>query len=199
MFTGIVETTGTIKALIINGSNKTFWVESSLSAQLKVDQSVSHSGVCLTIEAIAGNTHRVTAIDETLQKTNIGTWEEGTLINLERCLLLNGRLDGHFVQGHIDTTAICTKRKEKNGSWEFEFEFNKKFATLVIEKGSVCINGISLTVFDVKKKSFKVAIIPYTFENTNIKNIKERDTVNLEFDIIGKYIINNMKKQNPKK
>jgi riboflavin synthase len=189
MFTGIIEKTGTVKELITNGSNKIFWIESLLSAQLKADQSVSHSGVCLTVEEVVGNTHRVTAIDETLQKTNICNWKEGTLVNLERCLQLNGRLDGHLVQGHTDTTGVCTKRKEKEGSWEFEFEFNKKFATLVIEKGSICVNGISLTVFAVRKKSFKVAIIPYTFEHTNIKNVKEGDVVNLEFDVIGKYLL----------
>ena len=188
MFTGIIESTGTIKELIINGSNKTFWIESSLSTQFKVDQSVSHSGVCLTVEEINGSSHRVTAIDETLQKTNIGNWEVGIIVNLERCLQLNGRIDGHLVQGHVDATASCIKRKEKEGSWEFEFEFKKKFAELVIEKGSICINGISLTAFNVKKGSLRVAIIPYTFEHTNINNVQEGDTVNFEFDMIGKYI-----------
>ncbi len=160
-----------------------------LSPQLKIDQSVSHSGVCLTVEEIKENCHRVTAIDETLQKTNIGDWKEGSLINLERCLQLNARIDGHLVQGHVDATATCTKRKEKKGSWEFEFEFNKKFAELVIEKGSICINGISLTAFNVKKKSFGVAIIPYTFEHTNIKEVQKGDSVNLEFDMMGKYLV----------
>ncbi len=194
MFTGIIETAGCVTKIISSGSNKSFWIDSTLSSSLKIDQSVSHSGVCLTIEEIVGNTHKVTAIDETLQKTNIGNWKEGTLVNLERCLQLNGRIDGHLVQGHTDTTAVCTKRKEKQGSWEFEFEFNKKFATLVIEKGSICVNGISLTIFAVKKESFKVAIIPYTFEHSNIKSIKKGDTANLEFDVIGKYINNIMKK-----
>lgn len=189
MFTGIVEITGAVKKVISNGSNKTFWIESPLSSQLKVDQSVSHSGVCLTVEEIAGNRHRVTAIDETLQKTNLACWNEGTTVNLERCLQLNDRLDGHLVQGHADATGICIKRKEKKGSWEFEFEFPKKFAGLVIEKGSVCVNGISLTAFDVKKKSFRVAIIPYTFEHTNIREVQPGDTVNLEFDMIGKYLL----------
>ena len=189
MFTGIIENTGVVKSLIINGSNKTFWIESPLSSQLKIDQSVSHSGVCLTIEEIKGNSHRVTAIDETLQKTAIADWKENSLINIERCLQLNARIDGHLVQGHVDTTAICKKRKEKDGSWEFEFEFNKKFAELVIEKGSICINGISLTAFNVKKKSLSVAIIPYTFEHTNIKEIKAGGSVNLEFDMIGKYLL----------
>ena len=189
MFTGIIESTGIVKELIFNGSNISFWIESPLSGEFKIDQSVSHSGVCLTIEEIKGDIYRVTAIDETIQKTNVGNWETGTLVNLERCLQLNGRLDGHLVQGHVDTTAICLKRKEKEGSWEFEFEFNKKFAELIIEKGSICVNGISLTAFNVKKKSFTVAIIPYTFEHTNIQQIEKGDIVNLEFDMIGKYLL----------
>jgi riboflavin synthase len=189
MFTGIIESTGLVKEVITNGSNRTFWIVSPLSPQLKIDQSVSHSGICLTVEEIKENCHRVTAIDETLQKTNIGDWKEGSLINLERCLQLNARIDGHLVQGHVDAIATCTKRKEKKGSWEFEFEFNKKFAELVIEKGSICINGISLTAFNVKKKSFGVAIIPYSFEHTNIKEVQKGDSVNLEFDMIGKYLV----------
>ena len=189
MFTGIIESTGIVKEVIINGSNYTFWIASVLSNQFKIDQSVSHSGVCLTVEQILENSHRVTAIAETLKKTTIGTWKEGISINLERCLQLNARIDGNLVQGHVDTTATCTNRTEKEGSWEFEFEFNKKFAELIIEKGSVCINGISLTAFNVKKKSFKVAIIPYTFDHTNIKNIQKGDMVNLEFDMIGKYLL----------
>lgn len=189
MFTGIIEHTGLVKAVISNGSNRTFWVESPLSPQFKPDQSVSHNGVCLTIEEIKGNQHRITAIDETLQKTNLGGWKEGDIVNLERCLQLNDRIDGHLVQGHVDTTGTCIKRKEKDGSWEFEFDFPKKFAPLVIEKGSVCVNGISLTAFDVMKKSFRVAIIPYTFEHTNINKILETDQVNLEFDMIGKYLL----------
>ena len=189
MFTGIVEATGMVKEVISNGSNRTFWIESTLSSQFKVDQSVSHSGVCLTVEEITGNRHRNTAIDETIQKTNLGGWQEGSIINLERCLQLNDRLDGHIVQGHVDARASCIRRKEKDGSWEFEFEFPKKFAELIIEKGSICVNGISLTAFDVKKKSFRVAIIPYTFEHTNIKEVQAGDAVNLEFDMIGKYLL----------
>ncbi len=188
MFTGIIESKGIVKAVISNGSNRIFWVESPISTQFKIDQSVSHSGVCLTVEEIIGNTHRVTAIDETLQKTNLFQWKQGTTINLERCLQLNDRLDGHIVQGHVDTPGTCIKRKEKDGSWEFEFEFPKKFAELVIEKGSVCVNGVSLTAFDVKKRSFQVAVIPYTFEHTNINMVQEGDVVNLEFDMIGKYL-----------
>ncbi|MDP4263020.1 MAG: riboflavin synthase [Bacteroidota bacterium] len=189
MFTGIIEATGTVKKVITNGSNKTFWIESGLAGELKVDQSLSHSGVCLTVEEIKETLHRVTAIDETLQKTNLSSWAAGKTVNLERCLPLNGRLDGHFVQGHVDTTGTCTKRQEKRGSWELEFEFPKKFAELVIEKGSISVNGISLTAFRVKKKSFCVAIIPYTFEHTNIKEVVPGEIVNLEFDIIGKYIL----------
>ena len=161
----------------------------NISSLLKTDQSVSHSGVCLTVEEVSGNTHRVTAIDETLQKTNLGSWKEGTHVNLERCLQLNDRLDGHLVQGHVDTTATCTKRKEKAGSWEFEFAFPKKFAELLIEKGSICVNGISLTAFKVKRKSFTVAIVPFTFDHTNIKEVQEGDPINLEFDMIGKYLL----------
>ena len=164
-------------------------MESSISSQLKADQSVSHSGVCLTVEEVRENAHRITAVDETLQKTNLGNWKEGTLVNLERCLQLNDRLDGHMVQGHVDTTATCTKRKEKAGSWEFEFAIPKRFAELLIEKGSVCVNGISLTAFDVKRKKFTVAIVPFTFEHTNIKEVQEGDSVNLEFDMIGKYLL----------
>lgn len=189
MFTGIIQSTGVIKAVISNGYNKTFWVESSISGELKTDQSVSHSGVCLTVEEVGEKSHRVTAIDETLGKTNLAAWKEGTLINLEQCLQLNDRLDGHIVQGHVDATGECTKRKEKKGSWEFEFSFPKKLAGLIIEKGSICVNGISLTCFDVKRKSFRVAIIPYTFEYTNIKEVQEGDLVNIEFDLIGKYLL----------
>lgn len=189
MFTGIIENTGLVKAVISNGSNQSFWVESPISALLKPDQSVSHNGVCLTIEEIKGDQHRITAIDETLKKTTLHGWKEGMLINLERCLQLNDRVDGHLVQGHVDTTGTCIKRKEKNGSWEFEFDIPKKFAPLVIEKGSISVNGISLTAFDARKKSFRVAIIPYTFEHTNINKVLEGDQVNLEFDMIGKYLL----------
>lgn len=189
MFTGIVETLATIKQVISNGSNKSFWVESDISSQLKADQSISHDGACLTVEEITGNRHQVTAIKETLDKTNLGEWKEGTVINLERCLLMNSRLDGHWVQGHVDTTAICTQRKAKAGSWVYEFEYPKKFAELVIEKGSITVNGISLTLFDVKRKSFRVAIIPYTFDHTNIQFVNKGDKVNIEFDMIGKYIL----------
>lgn len=189
MFTGIIEATGHVKEITANGTNKTFWIESPLSAGFKADQSVSHNGVCLTVEEVSGNSHRVTAIEETLSKTNLGAWQPGTLVNLERCMTLNGRLDGHLVQGHVDCTAVCTGIQQKEGSWEFTFEFPKKFAALLIEKGSICVNGISLTAFQVKKKHFSVAIIPFTYEHTNISHLKEGDQVNLEFDVIGKYVM----------
>lgn len=192
MFTGIIEAPGIVKDVIINGSNKTFWIESSLSPEFRVDQSVSHSGVCLTVEEIKGSQHRVTAIDETLKKTNLRDWVTGTFVNIERCLPLNGRLDGHFVQGHTDTTGTCVNRIEKDGSWEFEIEYPEQFAELIIEKGSICLNGISLTAFNVTKSSFSVAIIPYTFEHTNIKQTIVGNKVNLEFDILGKYIQRNI-------
>ena len=188
MFAGIIEITGIVREITAHASNKTFWIESGISSQLKIDQSLSHSGVCLTIEEIRNESHRVTAVDETLQKTNLHTWQVGTIVNLERCLQINDRLDGHIVQGHVDTIGTCSKRKEKEGSWEFDFEFPKKFTPLIIEKGSICINGISLTAFNVKKKSFSIAVIPYTFEHTDIKQVHEGTQVNLEFDMIGKYI-----------
>jgi riboflavin synthase len=168
-------------------------VESVISRELRPDQSVSHSGACLTVEEVIENRHKVTAINETLDKTNLGFWQESTVINLERCLTLYSRLDGHWVQGHTDTTALCTDKKEKGGSWVYEFEFPKKFSDLVIEKGSISINGISLTIFDVKKKSFRVAIIPWTFNNTNIRFVNKGDSVNIEFDMIGKYISRHLK------
>jgi len=196
MFTGIIESLGEVKEVIASGSNKIFWIESPISSDLKMDQSVCHNGVCLTVEEITENMHRVTAIKETLKKTNLGSWKKAGLVNLERSMLMNGRLDGHIVQGHTDTIAICIDRTEVNGSWEYQFEFPKEFGHLVIEKGSVCINGISLTVFDVKKKTFKVAIIPYTFEHTNIKSVRPGKKVNIEFDIIGKYISRNIQLKN---
>jgi riboflavin synthase len=188
MFTGIVETTGSILSVEENGTNKSFWVKSRLSTELKVDQSVSHSGVCLTVEAIADGQHKVTAILETLQKTNIGHWQTGTLVNIERCLPMNGRLDGHLVQGHVDSTANCLSVENENGSWLYTFEYPAQFAHLVIEKGSICINGISLTAFNIGNTTLSVAIIPYTYEHTNIQQVKAGDTVNFEFDILGKYI-----------
>lgn len=192
MFTGIIETTGIIKEVTINGSNKTFWVKSSISDTLKPDQSVCHDGVCLTVEEVQAGLHKVTAIDETLQKTRLSAWQSGSIINLERSLQLGTRLDGHIVLGHVDTTGVCTNISEKNGSWVFTFDYQKKFSKFLIEKGSVCLNGISLTVWNVKKKSFSIAIIPYTFEHTNISTLKKGDSVNLEFDLVGKYILRSL-------
>jgi riboflavin synthase len=188
MFTGIIETLGTITTIDTNGTNKTFWIESPISHELSIDQSLSHDGVCLTVEQVRDNCHRVTAIAETLEKSALGAWQPGHLINLERCLRMNGRLDGHIVQGHVDTTATCLERHEKNGSWEFRFGFPKKFSGLVIEKGSISLNGISLTLFNVKKSKFDIAVIPYTFDHTNIHLINPGSPVNLEFDMIGKYV-----------
>lgn len=188
MFTGIIEYTGIVKEIISTGTNKSFWVESPLATEVKVDQSISHSGVCLTVEDIKAGSHRVTAIDETLQKTNLGTWDIGTIINLERSLLMNGRLDGHMVQGHVDATGICTAVKEKDGSWEYSISYPEKFAALLIEKGSISLNGISLTAFNVRENSFTVAIIPFTYEHTNLKQLSVNGRVNLEFDMVGKYL-----------
>ncbi|MGF2414142.1 riboflavin synthase [Ferruginibacter sp.] len=188
MFTGIIENTGTIKEIISNGTNKIFWITSPLSNELKIDQSLSHSGVCLTVEEISNGTHRVTAIEETLVKTNLGQLQQGSIVNLERCMPLNGRLDGHIVQGHVDAVAECTNVVQKEGSWEYSFTFPTTFSTLVIEKGSISLNGISLTLFNVGSNSFSVAIIPYTYEHTNIKTLKTGSKVNVEFDILGKYV-----------
>jgi riboflavin synthase len=188
MFTGIIESLGTVESIHSTGTNRTFWIRSPLSGEFRPDQSVSHNGACLTVEEIKDGLHRVTAIDETLKKTNLGDLRTGDPINLERCLALNGRLDGHIVQGHVDTVAICMDRKELKGSWEFRFAFPGKFSRLVIEKGSISLNGISLTIFDVRKKHFSIAVIPYTFEHTNINTILVGGKVNLEFDMIGKYV-----------
>jgi riboflavin synthase len=188
MFTGIIEKTGIIKEIINLGTNKSFWVKSDLAAELKIDQSLSHNGVCLTVEEIKDGLHRVTAIEETILKTNAGAWKAADVLNLERCMQLNGRLDGHIVQGHVDCTATCNGVIEKAGSWEYHFTFPEKFAAFIIEKGSVTLNGISLTCFNVTNTSFTVAIIPYTFEHTNMSNLKKSDMVNIEWDVVGKYV-----------
>lgn len=188
MFTGIIEKTGVIEEVLSNGTNRTFLVSSPLYNELKVDQSLSHDGVCLTIETLKDGFHQVTAIAETLHKTNLGTWQKGSIVNLERCMQLNGRLDGHFVQGHVDTTAKCLDVVNQNGSWEYRFEFDKSFSSLIIEKGSVTVNGISLTCFNVTRDQFTVAIVPYTYQHTNISRIKTGDTVNIEWDMVGKYV-----------
>ncbi len=188
MFTGIVETMGSVDKILIDGGNRSFWISSSITQQLKVDQSLSHNGVCLTIEEIDGNFYKVTAIEETLKKTNLEMLEKGTLVNLERCMKMNGRIDGHIVQGHVDTTATCLEAIQLEGSWEYKFSFSEKFKHLVIEKGSICLNGTSLTIFNITDTTFTVAIIPYTYEHTNLNQVTNGWMVNLEFDMIGKYV-----------
>ena len=188
MFTGIIETLGTITALRKELDNLHITVRSSISGELKIDQSVGHNGVCLTVVELAPGEHTVTAIAETLSKTNLGNLKSGDLVNMERCMQMNGRLDGHIVQGHTDETAVCTALLEREGSWEYTFEYDAGAGNITVEKGSICVNGISLTVVNSKDNSFSVAIIPYTYENTNLQNVKPGSTVNLEFDIIGKYV-----------
>ena len=188
MFTGIIEATGLITDIRQQGTNKTFWISSPLAPELKVDQSLCHNGVCLTVEEVSGDSYQVTAIAETLAKTTLDSWKTGDELNLERCMQLNGRLDGHIVQGHVDGTGVCTEQAQKDGSWEYRIEFPPAFAALVIEKGSICMDGISLTVFNVSQNAFSIAIIPYTYEHTNIKQLIKDRGVNLEFDVIGKYI-----------
>ena len=186
MFTGIIEEIGIVKAISREAGNIHFTIEAKMTKELKVDQSVAHNGCCLTVVAIHEECYQVTAIQETLDKTNLNHWEIGTKVNLERCLVLNGRLDGHIVQGHVDTVATCTHYEEQNGSWKYTFQYKEE--QLTVEKGSITINGTSLTVVDSQEKGFSVCIIPYTFENTNFKNLKTGDIVNIEFDIIGKYV-----------
>ena len=188
MFTGIIEQLGKIEKVEKNGGNVTLMVCASITPQLKIDQSLSHSGVCLTVESIVGNSYKVTAIEETLKKTSLSSWKIGTIVNLERCLCFDGRLDGHIVQGHVDTVGKCIEAKTKDGSWEFVISFDKKFAPFIIEKGSISLNGISLTIFNITEDTFTVAIIPYTYEHTNMHSLKAGDKVNLEFDMIGKYV-----------
>lgn len=188
MFTGIIEAFGTIKSIKQEGGNKHFVIDSPISNQLKVDQSVSHDGVCLTVVKVDSDSHTVTAIDETLQKSNLGKRKQGDRINLERCMIANGRFDGHIVQGHVDQTGTVTSVKEANGSWLIDFEYNPSLGNVTVEKGSICVNGVSLTCFNSKANSFTVAIIPYTYDHTNFKSLKAGDTVNLEFDIVGKYV-----------
>ena len=188
MFTGIIEETGIVEKISSQGTNKSFWIRSALSSLLKIDQSVSHNGVCLTVEVIEQDLHRVTAIEETLKKTNLGYWQEADTINLERCMQMNGRIDGHIVQGHVDTIATCSQVITKEGSWEYSFTIDENFAALIIEKGSITLNGISLTIFNVGANSFTVAVIPYTYNHRNMPGIKEGSSVNIEFDMIGKYV-----------
>lgn len=188
MFTGIIETLGQLTDITAEKGNLHLTVKSDISQELKVDQSVSHNGVCLTVVEIADGKHTVTAVDETLLKSNLGKLNVGDLINLERCMQMNGRLDGHIVQGHVDQTAECIHVKKLDGSWEYTFTYDPQPGNITVEKGSICVNGISLTVVNSMENTFSVAIIPYTFDHTNMQHLKEGDTVNLEFDIIGKYV-----------
>ncbi|GAB4500175.1 MAG: riboflavin synthase [Saprospiraceae bacterium] len=188
MFTGIIESLGKVKVIEKDRSNVHFTVESPISHELKIDQSVSHNGACLTVVEVGENWHRVTAVEETLRRTNLRYWDIGTLVNLERCLLLNGRLDGHIVQGHVDDVAECVEVAETGGSWRCTFRYRPTPEHLLVDKGSICLDGVSLTVVEPRDDLFSVAIIPYTWEHTNFKTLRASDTVNVEFDIIGKYV-----------
>jgi len=190
MFTGIIEALGTVTDVRTEGTNRHFTIGSPFAAELQIDQSVAHNGVCLTVVGVdvAAGTHVVTAIDETLQKTNLGHWSPGKRVNLERCLSANGRFDGHIVQGHVDLTAVCESVEDQNGSWLYRFRYEPGSGRVTVEKGSICINGTSLTCFDSTDDSFAVAIIPYTYEHTTFQDLRPGDTVNLEFDIVGKYV-----------
>ncbi len=188
MFTGIIETLAKVEAIEKEGSNVHFTFSSAYTHELKIDQSVAHNGVCLTVIKINGNNYTVTAIDETLQKTNLGYLKIGDEVNLERCMPAHGRFDGHIVQGHVDQTGTVIGIIDNNGSWTYTIEYDTKSGNVTVEKGSITINGTSLTVVDSKDDAFSVCIIPYTFENTVFKHLKLNDTVNLEFDILGKYV-----------
>ena len=188
MFTGIIESLGKIKSLTKEGDNLHIEVASELAPMLKIDQSVAHNGVCLTVVSLTETSYRVTAIKETLDKTNIGQLKTGVVVNLERAMKLGDRLDGHIVQGHVDQTAICQEIKEQNGSWVFTFTYDSSLNNITIEKGSVTVNGVSLTVVDSRANTFSVAIIPYTYAHTNFNTFEKNTMVNLEFDVIGKYV-----------
>jgi riboflavin synthase len=188
MFTGIIESIGTLVRIVEEGTNKHFLFESNISNELKIDQSVSHNGVCLTVTKIVENQHWVTAIDETLQKSNLSKLKVRDKVNIERCMLANGRFDGHIVQGHVDQIGICKSVKEVGGSWLFNFEYDPSLGNVTVEKGSISVNGISLTCFNSTQNGFTVAIIPYTYKHTNFHRLTVGDTVNLEFDVIGKYV-----------
>ena len=188
MFSGIIESTGEIVSLTRKGSNLVMGIKSNFSDELKVDQSVAHNGVCLTVTDIDSGIHYVDVIQETLDRSNLGSLKEGEIVNLERSVRLNDRLDGHMVQGHVDQTATCISVKNLDGSWQYWFAFDGKARHVLIDKGSICINGVSLTLSELKEDGFQVSIIPYTFENTNFRTIKEGSKVNIEFDVVGKYM-----------
>ncbi|WP_436487553.1 riboflavin synthase [Chitinophaga sp. ARDCPP14] len=196
MFTGIIETLAEVVSTRKEGSNLVITIQTPLAAELKIDQSVSHNGVCLTVTNIQGDTYETVAVDETLQKTNLGQLTPTQFVNLERAMVFNGRIDGHLVQGHVDSVGECLSCQEQDGSWLYRFRYPAEFAALIVEKGSICLNGISLTVFNVTNDEFSVAIIPYTYEFTNISSIKTGSLVNLEFDILGKYVARQMAVRN---
>ena len=195
MFTGIIESIGKVEKIEKDGENYHFTFQSDISKNLKIDQSVAHNGVCLTVTSQNNMEHQVTAIYETIQKTNMSSLKIGSLVNLERCLKIGDRLDGHMVQGHVDDTIVCTKINEEDGSWRIGFEGENLNEKLIVDKGSICINGTSLTVAKINNKFVEVAIIPYTYENTNFKQLKINDMVNIEYDILGKYILKNITKR----
>lgn len=188
MFTGIIETLGTVKEVRQDQDNLHLTITSSLTPELKIDQSVAHNGICLTVVAIDVDSYTVTAIRETIDKTNIGDWKKGNSVNLERAMKLGARLDGHIVQGHVDQTGICKSVENANGSWYYTFEYDENLNNITIEKGSITVNGVSLTVVNSKKNEFSVAIIPYTYEHTNFNSFEVGTKINLEFDVIGKYV-----------
>lgn len=189
MFTGIIEAVGKVVSITPSGSNIDIWVDSPITHELKIDQSVAHNGVCLTVVAIDGNKYKVTAVDETVRKTNLSTWQAGTMLNLERAMKVGDRLDGHFVQGHVDAVATCIEKQTLDGSWLYRFRFPEKYAALVIEKGSVCLNGVSLTAFDIGRDELTVTIIPYTYHHTNFQQIEVGTVINIEYDVLGKYML----------
>ena len=188
MFTGIIETVAEVTAIRDEGTNRHFKIKSALTRELKVDQSVSHNGVCLTVVSLEGDAYWVTAVQETLQKSNLSSLKEGSKVNLERCMLNNGRFDGHIVQGHVDQTGVVKSIEEVGGSWLFHFEYDAAYGNVTVEKGSIAVNGVSLTCFNATANSFTIAISPYTYEHTSFHQLKAGDVVNLEFDIIGKYV-----------
>ena len=194
MFTGIIETIGTVESLDSEGNNINLLVSSSISKDLEVDQSVSHDGVCLTVTNKSNKSHNVTIVNQTIQKSKFSHLRIGSELNLERSMKINGRIDGHIVQGHVDDVGKCVNIEDESNSWIFTFQISDKFSRYLVEKGSISINGVSLTCFDIKDKFFSVAIIPHTYQNTNFNKIKINDFVNIEFDIIGKYVDRIIKK-----
>lgn len=196
MFTGIIETVGTVKTISQVGTNYHFDIGSALAKALKIDQSVAHNGACLTVVDVASDSYQVITVDETLQRTNLGTLKPGDCINLERCLPANGRLEGHIVQGHVDQVGVCTAIEEKEGSWLLQFTYTPNEVSLLVEKGSIAVNGVSLTCFNITANTFTIAMIPSTFLHTNFQYLAINDRVNLEFDILGKYVKHLFEKEN---